>query len=157
MSATSPGGRSSTAAIRKTPVVWYDLFPGVRTTKNCAKATLVARIANSSQLPVCRSIWLRNGTVAAIATPTTARKYRRAFSGSLLRASLGAPPREIASSRGIAFIMPLRTCFSCRWSPSMPQIESLKVAVSKGIPTLAGRHPPVGVPPFEFPRKGDTR
>jgi hypothetical protein len=30
--ATSSGGRSSTAAIRKTPVVWYDLLPGVRTT-----------------------------------------------------------------------------------------------------------------------------
>ena len=74
MSATSPGGRSRTAAIRKTPVVWYDLLPGVRTTKNCANATLVARIANSSQLPVCRSIWLRNGAVTAIAPAATTRK-----------------------------------------------------------------------------------
>ena len=74
MNATSPGGRSSTAAIRKTPVVWYDLFPGVRTTKNCASATLVARIANSIQLPVCRSIWVRNGVATVTAPATTQRK-----------------------------------------------------------------------------------
>ena len=32
--ASRAGGSSSTAAIRKTPVVWYALLPGVRTTKN---------------------------------------------------------------------------------------------------------------------------
>jgi hypothetical protein len=50
------------------------LFPGVRTTKNCATATLVARRANSSQPPVWVPRSMRCGAVTATAAAETARK-----------------------------------------------------------------------------------
>ncbi len=49
ISATSSTGKSNAAGIRKTPVVWYDLLPGVRTTNSWASATLVPRMMNVSQ------------------------------------------------------------------------------------------------------------
>ena len=51
---SSSSGSNSTAAIRKTPVVWYDLLPGVRTTKNCASATAMPRMMNVGQPGVFR-------------------------------------------------------------------------------------------------------
>ena len=50
--ATSSGGSSITAGIRKTTVVWYDWFRGVRTTKSCAIAAAEPRMMNVAQLCV---------------------------------------------------------------------------------------------------------
>ena len=53
ISTTSSGGSSIAAGIRKTIVVWYDWFRGVRTTKSCATAAIVPRMTNVAHPGVC--------------------------------------------------------------------------------------------------------
>src|SRR5437763_2894801 len=66
-SATSSGGSSITAGIKKTTVVWYDWFLGVRTTKSCAIAAADPRMMNVAQLWVPARRCVRRGSEAAAA------------------------------------------------------------------------------------------
>src|SRR5919198_6341103 len=72
MSATSPGGSSIAAGIRKTIVVWYDWFrDGMRTTKSWAVAAIVPRIAKVVQPGVVERRCETAGTAAnAVAAAT---------------------------------------------------------------------------------------
>ena len=74
ISATSSGGSSSAAGIRKTPVVWYDLLPGVRTTKSWASATLAPRMTNVTQLPLEGLSSASSGRLTPTATAATASR-----------------------------------------------------------------------------------
>ena len=66
ISATSSGGSSIAAGIRKTIVVWYDWLRGVRTTNNCAVAAMTTRIANVAQ-PWVPAFRCESGGIAATA------------------------------------------------------------------------------------------
>ena len=73
-SATSSGSSRSAPATRNTPVVWYDWFPGVTTTKSCATATHSPSMTNVPQPGVSSVNRERNGNVAAAAAATTSQK-----------------------------------------------------------------------------------
>ncbi len=75
ISATSAGGSSIAAGIRKTIVVWYDWFrEGMRTTKSCAVAAIRARIVKVVQPGVDEPSRVIAGTAAtAVAAPTKNR------------------------------------------------------------------------------------
>ncbi|TML52473.1 MAG: hypothetical protein E6G21_05215 [Actinobacteria bacterium] len=63
-----------TAGIRKTIVVWYDWLRGVRTTKSCAIAAAVPRIANVNQPFVPTRRWVSKGTETTAVTPPMTKK-----------------------------------------------------------------------------------
>ena len=74
ISTTSSGGSSIAAGIRKTIVVWYDWFRGVRTTNSCATAAIVPRMTKVVQPGVCGLSRESNGSETAVATAATTKK-----------------------------------------------------------------------------------
>ena len=74
ISATSSGGSSITAGIRKTIVVWYDWFRGVRTTKSCATAAIAPRMTNVAQPRVSVLRSESSGRTMAVVTAATTKK-----------------------------------------------------------------------------------
>jgi hypothetical protein len=75
ISATSSGGRRIAAGIRKTIVVWYDWFRGVRTTKSCAIAAVTPRIAKVIQPSVSARRCVSGGNAATAVATATKKKY----------------------------------------------------------------------------------
>src|SRR5437773_1054212 len=74
IAATSSGGSSIAAGIRKTIVVWYDWLRGVRTTNSCAVAAITTRIANVVQPFVLAFRWESGGIAATAKTAATRTK-----------------------------------------------------------------------------------
>ena len=74
ISTTSSGGSSIAAGIRKTIVVWYDWFRGVRTTKSCATAAIVPRMTNVAHPGVCGLSRASSGSAMAVVIAATTKK-----------------------------------------------------------------------------------
>ena len=72
ISATSGAGRSRTAGIRKTFVVWKPWFRGVCTVKSCATAAQNEKTMNAAQsVPEASKFVSRGATTAAANAITT--------------------------------------------------------------------------------------
>ena len=74
ISATCSGGSRSAAGIRKTIVVWYEVFFPVRTRKSWATPAASARMRNVIQPSVWCSSRGRNGPATAAAMVATATR-----------------------------------------------------------------------------------
>jgi hypothetical protein len=73
--ATSSGGSSIAAGMRKTIVVWYDWFRrGMRTTKSCAVAAISPKTQNVVQPGVSGPRRDSRGTTVAMVTAATTKK-----------------------------------------------------------------------------------
>src|SRR3954453_14414541 len=117
-SATSSGGSSIAAGIRKTMVVWYDWLRGVRTTNSCATAAITASTTKVVQPRECVPSRDNSGNVAAPVTSAMSTKYAAALGASLGEPE-GAPWTSGAIELGTALTWPpRRAASSCdpRWS-----------------------------------------
>jgi hypothetical protein len=74
ISATSSGGEQHHGGIRKTIVVWYDWFRGVRTTNSCATAAIAPRIRKVAQPGVFGLRCESSGIAVASVTAATTKK-----------------------------------------------------------------------------------
>ncbi len=74
ISATSSGGSRSAPGIRKTIVVWYEVFFPVRTRKSWATPAATAKTRNVPQPSVRISSRGRNGAATAAAMAATATR-----------------------------------------------------------------------------------
>jgi hypothetical protein len=74
ISATCSGGSSRAAGIRKTIVVWYDVFLPVRTRKSWATPAAAPRIRKVIQPSASPSSLGRNGPATAAAITATATR-----------------------------------------------------------------------------------
>src|ERR671931_2789905 len=75
ISATSGAGRSSTAGMRKTFVVWKPWFRGVWTVKNCATAAHDAKMPNAAHCSREAVTCVRSGAETAAANAITTPQY----------------------------------------------------------------------------------
>src|SRR5919198_1986067 len=75
ISATSGAGRSSTAGIRKTFVVWKPWFRGVCTVKSCATAAQDAKTPNAAHWLPEAVTCVRSGAATAAANAITTPQY----------------------------------------------------------------------------------
>src|SRR6476660_8935242 len=95
-SATSSGGSSMAAGIRKTIVVWYDWLRGVRTTNSCATAAIRASTTNVVQPREWVPSREMSGKTATAVTTAMSTKYAAA-----LGASFGDPEGTPCTSGAI--------------------------------------------------------
>src|SRR4029079_2753713 len=82
ISATSSGGSNIAAGIRKTIVVWYDWFRGVRTTNSCATAATSGRRTNVVHPGVSGVRREGSGTTVTAVARATTKKYAAALVAS---------------------------------------------------------------------------
>ena len=71
ISATSGAGRSRTAGMRKTFVVWKPWFRGVCTVKSCATAAHEAKTTKAAHWSPEALTWVRSGAATAAANAIT--------------------------------------------------------------------------------------
>ena len=159
ISATSSGGSSSAAAIRKTPVVWYAWLPGVRTTKSCATATPVARI---DERRASRRVWRssvdeerrRRGDCAGRDDQEVGQRLGRELAARARRCSR-ARSRPRGGLRSLRSACALHAACLLRCRRESKAAQPTDSAGSEGMPGLAVRHPPIEARPGQVPRKGE--